>query len=59
MKYLEYTPLDHINDFLSHVNLGERTIKGCLVRRKHTGSDKKLSLRLEHEGSWNEKLVKY
>ncbi|KAI7998525.1 hypothetical protein LOK49_LG10G00844 [Camellia lanceoleosa] len=51
MKYLEYTPLDRINDFLSHVNLGERTIKGCLEAYscKHTGSDKKLSLSLEHE----------
>ncbi|CAL5421708.1 unnamed protein product [Camellia sinensis] len=56
MKYLEYTPLDRINDFLSHVNLGERTVKGCLeayscktTSGKHTGSDKKLSLSLEHE----------
>ncbi|GMP83617.1 hypothetical protein CsSME_00037458 [Camellia sinensis var. sinensis] len=51
MKYLEYTPLDRINDFLSHVNLGERTVKGCLEAYscKHTGSDKKLSLSLEHE----------
>nr|GMD13674.1 repressor of RNA polymerase III transcription MAF1 homolog isoform X1 [Ipomoea batatas] len=30
MKYLEYTPLDRISDFLSHINLGERTVKGCL-----------------------------
>ncbi|KAL3368041.1 hypothetical protein AABB24_009091 [Solanum stoloniferum] len=51
MKYLEYTPLDRINDFLSHVNLGERTIKGCLEAYscKHTGTDKKLSLSLENE----------
>ncbi|KAL6969912.1 hypothetical protein U1Q18_029624 [Sarracenia purpurea var. burkii] len=51
MKYLEYTPLDCINDFLNHVNLGERTIKGCLEAYscKHTGTDKKLSLSLEHE----------
>ncbi|PSS19314.1 Repressor of RNA polymerase III transcription like [Actinidia chinensis var. chinensis] len=51
MKYLEYTPLDRINDFLSDVNLGERTIKGCLEAYscKHTGTDKKLSLSLEHE----------
>lgn len=51
MKYLEYTPLDQINDFLSHVNLGERTIKGCLEAYscKHTGTDKKLSLSLETE----------
>ncbi|KAG8362854.1 hypothetical protein BUALT_BualtUnG0030100 [Buddleja alternifolia] len=42
MKYLEYTPLDQINNFLSHVNLGERTIKGCLEAYscKHTGTDK-------------------
>ncbi|KAG5531541.1 hypothetical protein RHGRI_026221 [Rhododendron griersonianum] len=51
MKYLEYTPLDRINDFLSHLDLGERTIKGCLEAYscKHTGTDKKLSLSLEHE----------
>ncbi|CAI9096070.1 OLC1v1032139C1 [Oldenlandia corymbosa var. corymbosa] len=51
MKYLEYTPLDRINDFLSQVNLGERTIKGCLEAYscKHTGTDKKLSLSLESE----------
>ncbi|KAL3336840.1 hypothetical protein AABB24_029490 [Solanum stoloniferum] len=51
MKYLEYTPLDRINDFLSHVNLGERNIKGCLEAYscKHTGTDKKLSLSLENE----------
>ncbi|XP_051145970.1 uncharacterized protein LOC127261710 [Andrographis paniculata] len=51
MKYLEYTPLDRINDFLSHVNLGERTIKGCLEAYscKHTGTDKRLSLSLENE----------
>ncbi|KAL8157528.1 uncharacterized protein LOC141674257 isoform X2 [Apium graveolens] len=51
MKYLEYTPLDRINDFLSRVNLGERTIKGCLEAYscKHTGSDKKLSFSLENE----------
>ncbi|OIT37253.1 hypothetical protein A4A49_14910 [Nicotiana attenuata] len=51
MKHLKYTPLDRINDFLSHVNLGERTIKGCLEAYscKHTGTDKKLSLSLENE----------
>ncbi|CDP00725.1 unnamed protein product [Coffea canephora] len=51
MKYLEYTPLDRLNDFLSQVNLGERTIKGCLEAYscKHTGTDKKLSLSLENE----------
>ncbi|KZV53976.1 hypothetical protein F511_37039 [Dorcoceras hygrometricum] len=53
MKYLEYTPLGRINHFLSHLNLGERTIKGCLEAYscKHTGTDKKLSLSLENEAS--------
>ncbi|XP_031285246.1 repressor of RNA polymerase III transcription MAF1 homolog [Pistacia vera] len=51
MKFLEYTPLDRINDFLNHLNLGERTIKGNLEAYscKHTGTDKRLSLSLEHE----------
>ncbi|KDP34981.1 hypothetical protein JCGZ_09269 [Jatropha curcas] len=51
MKFLEYTPLERINEFLSNLNLGERTIKGCLEAYscKHTGTDKKLSLSLEHE----------
>ncbi|OAY47220.1 repressor of RNA polymerase III transcription MAF1 homolog [Manihot esculenta] len=51
MKFLEYTPLESINEFLSNLNLGERTIKGCLEAYscKHTGTDKKLSLSLEHE----------
>nr|AKF43427.1 transcription regulator [Pelargonium nanum] len=51
MKFLEYTPLERLNDFLSRVNFGERTIKGCLEAYscKHTGTDKKLSLSLEHE----------
>ncbi|KAH9746516.1 Repressor of RNA polymerase III transcription [Citrus sinensis] len=51
MKFLEYTPLDRINDFLDHLNLGERTIKGCLEAYscKHTGTDKRLSISLEHE----------
>ncbi|PPD79645.1 hypothetical protein GOBAR_DD23418 [Gossypium barbadense] len=51
MKFLEYTPLDRINDFLSELNLGERTIKGRLEAYscKHTGTDKKLSLSLENE----------
>ncbi|GAA0169771.1 hypothetical protein Leryth_011263 [Lithospermum erythrorhizon] len=51
MKYLEYTPLDRINIFLSHVHLGGRTIKGSLEAYscKHTGTDKKLSLSLENE----------
>ncbi|KAL6529190.1 hypothetical protein OROGR_014813 [Orobanche gracilis] len=51
MKYLEHTPLGRIHDFLSHVNLGERTITGCLEAYscKHAGTDKKLSLSLENE----------
>nr|AEM42993.1 transcription regulator [Siraitia grosvenorii] len=51
MKFLEYTPFERLNDFLSHLNLGERTIKGCLEAYscKHTGIDKKLSLSLENE----------
>ncbi|KAF5450987.1 hypothetical protein F2P56_031292 [Juglans regia] len=51
MKFLEYTPLDRLNDFLTHLNLGERTIEGCLEAYscKHTGTDKKLSLSLENE----------
>ncbi|XP_074274935.1 uncharacterized protein LOC141598980 isoform X2 [Silene latifolia] len=51
MKFLEYTSLDRINDFLSHLNLGERTMKGCLEAYscKHTGTDKRLSVSLENE----------
>ncbi|KAJ8447649.1 hypothetical protein Cgig2_031703 [Carnegiea gigantea] len=51
MKFLEYTQLNRISDFLSHLNLGERTIKGSLEAYscKHTGTDKRLSLSLEHE----------
>nr|DAD28967.1 TPA_asm: hypothetical protein HUJ06_030435 [Nelumbo nucifera] len=51
MKFLEYTPLDSINDFLSHVNLGECTIKGKLEAYscKHIGVDRKLSFSLEQE----------
>ncbi|MCI26670.1 repressor of RNA polymerase III transcription MAF1-like protein, partial [Trifolium medium] len=30
MKFLECAPLDRLNDFLDNLNLGERTIKGCL-----------------------------
>ncbi|GLT91915.1 hypothetical protein SLE2022_097770 [Rubroshorea leprosula] len=51
MKFLEYTPLDRLNDFLSNLNLGERQIKGNLEAYscKHTGTDKRLSLSLENE----------
>ncbi|KAL8167290.1 hypothetical protein V2J09_008789, partial [Rumex salicifolius] len=40
-----------INDFLGRLNLGERTIKGCLEAYscKHAGTDKKLSMSLENE----------
>ncbi|XP_072961226.1 uncharacterized protein [Typha angustifolia] len=51
MKFLEYTPLDSINLFLNHLNLGECTVRGNLeaFSCKHTGTDRKLSLSLEHE----------
>ncbi|KAK4785510.1 hypothetical protein SAY86_002199 [Trapa natans] len=51
MKFLEYTPLERINNLLDHLNLGERTIKGCLEAYscKHTGTDKRLSFSLENE----------
>lgn len=51
MKFLEYTCLDRISDFLRHLNLGERTIKGCIEAYscKHTGTDKKMSISLENE----------
>ncbi|WOL01868.1 repressor of RNA polymerase III transcription MAF1 [Canna indica] len=51
MKFLEFSPLDSINVFLNHLNLGESTIKGNLeaFSCKQTGSDRKLSFSLEHE----------
>ncbi|KAJ4982196.1 hypothetical protein NE237_033033 [Protea cynaroides] len=51
MKFLEHTPLDSINDFLNHVNLGECTVRGNLEAYscKHTGTDRKLSFSLENE----------
>ncbi|KAG6481268.1 hypothetical protein ZIOFF_057864 [Zingiber officinale] len=51
MKFLEYTPLDSINLFLNHLNLGESTIKGHLeaFSCKQTGTDRKLSFSLEQE----------
>ncbi|EPS62523.1 hypothetical protein M569_12266, partial [Genlisea aurea] len=51
MKYLEFAALDRVNDFITDLNLGERTIKGCLEAYscKHTTSDKKLSFSLENE----------
>ncbi|CAF1884030.1 unnamed protein product, partial [Brassica napus] len=40
-----------LNVFMGHLNLGERTIKGCLEAYscKHAGTDKRLSLNLENE----------
>ncbi|THU43753.1 hypothetical protein C4D60_Mb02t00060 [Musa balbisiana] len=51
MKFLEYTPLDSINLFLDHLNLGESTIIGNLeaFSCKQTGTDRKLSFSLEQE----------
>ncbi|CAL9135477.1 unnamed protein product [Musa acuminata var. zebrina] len=51
MKFLEYTPLDSINLFLDHLNLGESIIKGNLeaFSCKQTGTDRKLSFSLEQE----------
>ncbi|XP_058769468.1 uncharacterized protein LOC131643294 [Vicia villosa] len=51
MKFLECAPLDRLNDFLSNLNLGESTIKGCLEAYscKHSGADKKLSISLGNE----------
>lgn len=51
MKYLEYTSLERISDFLSHLNLGHCAIESRLEAYscKHTGADKKLSFSLENE----------
>ncbi|XP_020205993.1 repressor of RNA polymerase III transcription MAF1 homolog [Cajanus cajan] len=51
MKFLECAALDRLNDFLGNLNLGERTVKGCLEAYscKHAGTDKKLSISLETE----------
>lgn len=51
MKFLECAPLDRLSDFLSNLNLGERTIKGCIEAYscKHSGADKKLSISLSNE----------
>ncbi|KAF3793454.1 Repressor of RNA polymerase III transcription MAF1-like protein [Nymphaea thermarum] len=51
MKFLEYTPLDSINNFLSHVDLGDCVLKGKLEAYscKHAGMDRKLSFSLEQE----------
>ncbi|KAE9611740.1 hypothetical protein Lal_00011847 [Lupinus albus] len=51
MKFLDSAPLDRLNDFLNNLNLGERTIKGCLEAYscKHAAEDKKLSISLNNE----------
>ncbi|TVU30169.1 hypothetical protein EJB05_21778 [Eragrostis curvula] len=51
MKFLEYTPFDSINLFLEQLNLGDCTIRGNLeaFSCKHTGTDRRLSISLEHE----------
>ncbi|KAI3933672.1 hypothetical protein MKW92_047596 [Papaver armeniacum] len=51
MKYLEFTNLDWINQFLNYVSFGEYCIKGSLEAYscKHTGTDKKLSFSLDQE----------
>nr|XP_025675521.1 repressor of RNA polymerase III transcription MAF1 homolog isoform X2 [Arachis hypogaea] len=51
MKFLECPSLDRLNDFFGDLNLGERTIRGCLEAYtcKHAGTDKKLSISLENE----------
>ncbi|XP_026408333.1 repressor of RNA polymerase III transcription MAF1 homolog [Papaver somniferum] len=51
MKYLEFTNLDRINQFLNYVSFGEYCIKGSLEAYscKHTGTDKKLSFSLDQE----------
>nr|AWA44840.1 Repressor of RNA polymerase III transcription [Saccharum officinarum] len=51
MKFLEYTPFDSINLFLEQLNLGDCTIRGNLeaFSCKHTATDRRLSISLEHE----------
>ncbi|KAF8693673.1 hypothetical protein HU200_039085 [Digitaria exilis] len=51
MKFLEYTPFDSINLFLDQLNLGDCTIRGNLeaFSCKHTSTDRRLSISLEHE----------
>ncbi|KAG2652058.1 hypothetical protein PVAP13_1NG330600 [Panicum virgatum] len=51
MKFLEYTPFDSINMFLDQLNLGDCTIRGNLeaFSCKHTATDRRLSISLEHE----------
>ncbi|XP_078435877.1 transcription regulator isoform X2 [Wolffia australiana] len=56
MKFLEYTPLNRFNIFLSNLNLGESIIRGSLEAYscKNTVSDQKLSFSLEHQSSDSE-----
>ncbi|MCO5572184.1 hypothetical protein L7F22_025935 [Adiantum nelumboides] len=51
MKFLEYTPRNRINGFLSTVNLGDSLLKGNLEAYscKAAGIDKKYSRNLEQE----------
>ncbi|KAF6169056.1 hypothetical protein GIB67_038553 [Kingdonia uniflora] len=51
MKFLEYSPLDKINEFLSDLSLGESSIHATLEAYscKHSGTDRKLSLSFEHQ----------
>ncbi|KAK1283903.1 hypothetical protein QJS10_CPB21g01743 [Acorus calamus] len=51
MKYLDYSHLESINLFLRHLDLGESTLKGSIEAYscKHTVTDRKQSLSLEHE----------
>ncbi|KAF5186114.1 Repressor of rna polymerase iii transcription maf1-like protein [Thalictrum thalictroides] len=51
MKFLDIVPFQSINNFLNHVCVGECAIQGKIEAYscKHAGTDKKLSLSLEHE----------
>ncbi|RDX64400.1 Repressor of RNA polymerase III transcription MAF1-like protein, partial [Mucuna pruriens] len=50
VRTIHHEVLGVLNDFLGNLNLGERTIKGCLeAYSKHAGTDKKLSISLETE----------
>ncbi|KAF6141563.1 hypothetical protein GIB67_041040 [Kingdonia uniflora] len=51
MKFLEYSPFDKINEFLSDLSLGESIIHATLEAYscKHSGTDRKLSLSFEHQ----------
>ncbi|KAG0521327.1 hypothetical protein BDA96_08G150800 [Sorghum bicolor] len=51
MKFLEYTPFDSINLFLEQLNLGDCTMRVNLeaFSCKHTATDRRLSISLEHE----------